>query len=165
VQGLLGGGERDISATHGGCRAQHRRGHGKSHGEDPRMKTNRDTVMAAQRNPKEERQIIVRQREETNDAPVFPVEEMERLHRFRPDLVDWIVKETTQEIQHRQAVEKEGYDRILHERRLGQYLGFAIGFLGMVIGGVVAVMGAERAGIVIASVAVGTLAIGFLKKK
>ncbi|MDP0373008.1 hypothetical protein Q7Y31_08070 [Glaesserella parasuis] len=32
-----------------------------------------------------------------SDSPLLPVEQLERLHQFRPDLVDFVVNETQEE--------------------------------------------------------------------
>ena len=40
--------------------------------------------------------LLVRQQE--SDAPFLPVDELERLHRFRPDTIDWVLERTDQEI-------------------------------------------------------------------
>lgn len=97
------------------------------------------------------------------DVPVLPVEEMERLHRFRPDVVDWILRQTEQEAEYRRQLDREAYSRLFAERRLGQLLGCLIGLAGIIGGSSVAIAGNAVAGGTIATAAIGTLAVAFLK--
>lgn len=129
------------------------------------MTKHRETTLAAERNGGDvPSRVLLQQRETEADAPVIPVDAMERLHAFRPDLVDWIVRQTEAETEHRRSLERETCARFHAERRLGQWLGFAIGLLGVAGGGYVATHGAPGTGSVIASVAIGTLALGFLRR-
>ena len=96
------------------------------------------------------------------DSPVLPVEEMEKLHSFRPDVIDWILEQTKIEAENRRLLQKESTMRLLSERRIGQILGFLIGIAGVVGGAYVAVNGSATAGGIIATSAICTLAVAFL---
>lgn len=96
------------------------------------------------------------------DSPTLPVEEMEKLHSFRPDVIDWILDQTKIEAENRRALKKEMTTRLLSERRMGQVLGFLIGIAGVIGGAYVAVNGSATAGGIIATSAICTLAVAFL---
>lgn len=98
------------------------------------------------------------------DTPVLPIEHMERIYQFRPDIIDWILKETETEATHRRQRNKSLDCKVFIERILGQVFGFLIGIVGITAGAIVAIKGFSKAGCVIASVAIGTLAVSFLKK-
>ena len=105
--------------------------------------------------------LLVRQQE--SDAPFLPVDELERLHRFRPDTIDWVLERTDQEIDWRRSQIEKTNSRIFLERILGQILGAIIGLSG-VIGGIIAIyMKSAWAGGIIATVAIGTLAVAFVR--
>ena len=99
------------------------------------------------------------------DAPVLPVDHMERLHSFRPDINDWIIEQTTKEAEFRREKENCVNRYIYVEHLLGQIFGFCIGIGGIIGGAVVAMTSSPSAGGTIASVAIGTLAVAFLRSK
>ena len=96
------------------------------------------------------------------DSPVLPVEEMERLHKFRPDIVDWILEQTKIEAESRRQLQRESLLKYLLERKIGQILGFLIGLFGILGGSFVAVKGYSTAGGIIATSSICTLAVAFL---
>ena len=99
------------------------------------------------------------------DTPVLPVEQMERLHQFRPDVIDWILNETKAEAEaRRQRMFK--IDRyIFLEKLTGQIFGLIICFAG-IAGGLAAIFnGAPGAGATIATVSIGTLAVAYIRRK
>jgi hypothetical protein len=107
--------------------------------------------------------VVVRQQE--TDAPLLPVSDMERLHRFRPDAVNWILDKSTEEMNWRREQVQLSNKRIFIERIVGQILGFLVGLSG-IIGGIVAIsMGASTAGCTIATVSIGTLAVAYVTGK
>ncbi len=108
-------------------------------------------------------EILVQQH--ATDAPLIPVSQLERLHQFRPDLVDWVIQQTQIEAEHRRTVVKTVNRAVLIERLLGQFCALSLG-LAAIIGGVyAAVNGAETAGGIIATAGVGGLAAVFLTGK
>jgi len=96
------------------------------------------------------------------DSPMLPVDEMERLHSFRPDVIDWILEQTEIEAENRRQARRETTRKLIFERRLGQILGFLIGVVGVIGGAYVAVKGSSTAGGIIATSAICTLAMAFL---
>lgn len=54
--------------------------------------------------------------QQETDAPILPIAQLERLHSFRPDLVDFVVDETRNEAQHRRSLERFGYQLTFAER-------------------------------------------------
>ena len=102
---------------------------------------------------------------QVTDTPILPVEHMERFQRFRPEVNDWILAQTTQESEHRRAYEKRVAFFVFIERVAGQIFGFLIGIGGITGGAAVAIYSSPRAGAAIACVAIGTLAVAFLKSQ
>ena len=100
--------------------------------------------------------------QQTTDAPVLPVAQLETLHGFRPDLVDWVVQETSNEAANRRKESHRVNTLVFIERLLGQIFSFGIGIVGVGGGVYAAVNGAPEAGGVIATVSIGTLAVAFI---
>ena len=65
------------------------------------------------------------------DSPVLPVAQLEKLHVFRPDLVDWIRDQTEKEAQARRVRTVRIDTFILIERIAGLVAGTLISCLGM----------------------------------
>ena len=105
---------------------------------------------------------LTHQQQET-DSPIIPVEQLERLHSFRPDRVDWVLQQTEIEAKHRRAQENRVNSFIRAERRLGQVCALLIGLAGIIGGSFVAIQGQPWAGGAIASLAITGLAAVFLK--
>lgn len=98
------------------------------------------------------------------DSPVLPVIQLERLHEFRPDLVDFVIAQTEQEAIHRRVREKRIDVFVLIERVLGQLLALVLAILG--IGGAIyaGLQGLEALSIAIITVTIGTLAVAFVTR-
>lgn len=56
----------------------------------------RSSKAALSRQTGDDKEEMIVQNQEI-DTPVLPVEHMERLHQFRPDIVDWILRQTENE--------------------------------------------------------------------
>lgn len=98
------------------------------------------------------------------DSPVLPIPQLERLHEFRPDLVDFVIEQTKQEATHRRVREKRIDIFVLIERVLGQLLALLLAGLG-IGGGIYAGMhGLEALSIAIITVTIGTLAVAFVTR-
>ena len=65
------------------------------------------------------------------DSPLLPVAQLEKLHAFRPDLVDWVCKQTELEAQSRRERQKRLDRFVLTERISGQLAGTLIAFIGI----------------------------------
>ncbi|MGN0861226.1 MAG: hypothetical protein ACI4P3_04965 [Candidatus Spyradosoma sp.] len=98
------------------------------------------------------------------DAPLLPVEEMERLSKFFPEANRLIIEQTQIESKWRRAEISENNARKFRERRLGQIFAFLIGFSGIIGGSCVAVFGSSVAGGTIATASIATLAVAFLRQ-
>ena len=72
--------------------------------------------------------------QQTTDAPVLPVPQLEILHGFRPDLVDWVVKETSDEAAYRRSESHRVNTFTFIERLVGQIFAFGIGIAGAIGG-------------------------------
>jgi uncharacterized membrane protein len=100
--------------------------------------------------------------ENETDSPIIPVQHLEKLHSFRPDLVDWVVNQTEKEAEHRRSHGKRIDFYIYTERLLGQIFGFSIGLAGIGGGAYVAIQGQPWAGVSIATAAITGLATAFI---
>jgi hypothetical protein len=97
-----------------------------------------------------------------SDSPLLSVEKLEQLHNFRPELVDWYIKETEKESQYRRSTRKEVNRFVFTEKILGQIFGMIVGVSGIIGGSYVALQGQSIAGASIATVAIGSLAVAFV---
>lgn len=98
------------------------------------------------------------------DSPILPAAQLERLHQFRPDLVDFVVEQTKEEAEFRRhtTIRRDGY--ILAERLFGMFCAVLICVIGVVSGGYVGLHGQPTLGGTIAVTALGTLAVAFIKR-
>ncbi|MDR2031919.1 MAG: hypothetical protein LBP86_06650 [Azoarcus sp.] len=119
-------------------------------------------------------QVIAREGETGNeitaqqhesDTPFLPVQQLERLHAFRPDLVDWVVQETGKEAEHRRCESNTVNTYVFVERLVGMILAAIIGLAGIGGGGYLALNGQPWAGTTIAGAMIGTLAVAFLRRE
>jgi hypothetical protein len=113
-------------------------------------------------NVRERGKDITLQQHET-DSPVLPVAQIEQLHHFRPDRVDWIFDQTQIEAEHRRSENRRINTYTFIERILGMVFALTIGLAGILGGLYAAIQGHDWLGGVVATVTVGTLAVGFLK--
>lgn len=96
------------------------------------------------------------------DSPIIPIAQLERLHQFKPEAVDWVISQTQIEAEHRRTEDKRINGYIFVDRILGQIFAFIIGMSGVSGGAYVAVNGQPWAGATIASLAITGLAVVFL---
>lgn len=98
------------------------------------------------------------------DSPVLPVPQLERLHEFRPDLVDFVIAQTELEAKHRRIREKRVDVFVFIERMLGQISALILAVLGIGGGLYAGLNGLEWIGITIITVTIGTLAVAFVTR-
>jgi uncharacterized membrane protein len=108
-------------------------------------------------------EVLAQQHE--SDTPFLPVHQLEQLHGFRPDLVDWVIRETEREADYRRRETHCVNHYIFAERMLGMGFAFLLGMAGILGGGYLALNGQPKAGIAIATVTIGALAVAFLRGK
>lgn len=96
------------------------------------------------------------------DSPIIPVAQLERLHQFKPEAVDWVISQTQIEAEHRRAEDHRVNTFIFVERTIGQVFAFLIGMSGVGGGAYVAIHEQPWAGATIASLALTGLAVVFL---
>jgi uncharacterized membrane protein len=106
------------------------------------------------------KELTVQQHE--TDSPVIPIAQIEKLHQFRPDLVDWVFTQTQIEAEHRRAEVKRINKFVFIERIIGQIFALLIGLAGIIGGVYAAINGQAWAGGTIASLAITGLAAVFL---
>lgn len=96
------------------------------------------------------------------DSPILPVAQLERLAKFKPEAVQWIIEQTQIEAEHRRKEQSKINFYTFMSVFFGQIFGFCIGLAGIVFGSIVAIYGQPFAGAAIASVAIGSLAVVFI---
>lgn len=100
-----------------------------------------------------------------SDSPILPVAQLEQLHTFRPDLVDFVVKQTQLEAEHRRARTSRVDRYVFIERLLGMACAVTVSVIAVIGGGYVALQGQPAVGGTIATVGLGTLAVAFIRRK
>lgn len=100
--------------------------------------------------------------EHETDSPIVPVAQLERLHTFKPDAVDWVISQTQIEAEHRRKETSRINGFIFTEHLIGQIFALIIGTVGIGAGSWVAVSGQQWAGGTIATAAITGLAVVFL---
>lgn len=98
-----------------------------------------------------------------SDAPLLPVSDMERLQSLRPDLVDFVIKQTEIEANHRRTQENRTNSFIFTVQLLGQLLSLVVACVGIGGGIYAGIQGYEWLGGTIATVTIGTLAVAYLR--
>ncbi len=107
-------------------------------------------------------QLTVQSQE--TDSPILPVAQLQHLHEFRPDLVDFVITQTKAEAEHRRSQDLQVNWFIFIERILGQLAAIAVAALGVGGGLYAGLNGQPWLGGTIASVTIGTLAVAFLRR-
>ncbi|MGL4516953.1 MAG: hypothetical protein ACRCUH_09730 [Shewanella sp.] len=100
-----------------------------------------------------------------SDSPILPVTQLAKLHEFRPDLVDFVVEQTKIEAEHRRLRTTRVDKYILVERLLGMGCAVLVCGIGVIGGGYVGLQGQPWLGGTIASAALGTLAVAFIRRQ
>lgn len=75
------------------------------------------------------------------DSPILPVAQLQQLHNFRPDLVDWVKDQTEQEARHRRDRQTTVDRFVFFERVGGLLIGGAIALFGLAVAAYVALNG------------------------
>lgn len=119
-------------------------------------------ALRAQATSKNGDQLTVHTQE--TDSPVLPVAQLEHLHNFRPDIVDFVVGQTKLEAEHRRNQESRINLYIFIERLGGQLSAIFVAMLGIGGGIYAGLNGQPWLGGTIASVTIGTLAVAFITR-
>jgi hypothetical protein len=98
-----------------------------------------------------------------SDAPTFPIAAIERLHKIRPDRVDWVFDQTEAEAQSRRSEQHRINAFIFYERIAALFIAFGVGLSGIVGGIYAAIEGHDWLGGTVSTVMIGTLAVAFLR--
>lgn len=98
------------------------------------------------------------------DSPILPVAQLEQLHAFRPDLVDFVIEQTKLEANHRRSRDNRVNIFIFVERMFGQLAAIVVAALGIGGGIYTGLHGQPILGGTIATVTIGTLAVAFLHR-
>ncbi len=96
---------------------------------------------------------------------ILPVDQLRQLHQIKPDAVDWVIRQTEIEAEHRREETSRVNGFILVEHFLGQISALTIGVSGVLGGSWVAVNGQPWPGATIAGVTVAGLTVVYLAGK
>lgn len=106
------------------------------------------------------KEVVLQQSE--SDSPALPVTQLEKLHSFRPDIVDWVKDQTQIEAEYRRSQRSLLNKFIFIERIVGQIFAFLIGIVGVWGGSYVAMHNQPVAGATISTAALTGLAVVFI---
>lgn len=67
----------------------------------------------------------------TTDAPLLPIEHLERLREIAPDRVEWVFDQTTLESEHRRSEHKRVNTFVFVERIAGLVFALVVAILGL----------------------------------
>lgn len=99
------------------------------------------------------------------DSPILDVNSLERMHQFRPDLVDFVIQQTAAEAEHRRKETSCIHKFTFIERMGGLFVSVLICSFG-IWGSIYAFdHGSEKLAMTIATVCIGTLAVAYLRRK
>lgn len=98
-----------------------------------------------------------------SDAPILPIGQIEQLHKFRPDLVNWMFDQTKLEAEDRRREVRRINTFTFIEHLIGQVFALLIGVAGIGGGVYAAINGQPLAGGTIATAAITGLAVVFVK--
>lgn len=99
------------------------------------------------------------------DSPILDVHSIERLQQFRPDIVDFIIRQTKEEADFRRKETKRVNTFAFVERLGGILVSILICLFG-IFGSIYAfTQGSENLAMTIAGVSIGTLAVAYLRRK
>jgi hypothetical protein len=101
--------------------------------------------------------------ENQSDAPTFPIAAIERLHKIRPDRVDWVFEQTQAEAQARRIEQHRINTFVFFERIAALVTALIVGLCGVGGGIYAAIQGHEWLGGIVATAMIGTLAVAFLR--
>lgn len=100
-----------------------------------------------------------------SDSPLLPVEQLEKLHQFRPDLVDFVIRETEAESQKRRIEGSRINIFTFIERITGLVFSLIIGLVGISGSIYLGLQGHDWLTGTLGTVTIGTLAVAYLKRK
>lgn len=67
-----------------------------------------------------------------SDSPLLPINQIEQLHKFRPDKVDWVFDQTELEATARRQEAHRVNTFVFIERLIGTLCGFTLGCIGLI---------------------------------
>lgn len=94
----------------------------------------------------------------TTDAPLLPLEQLERLAQLRPDKLDWVFEQTQLESQHRRTETSRINIFIFVERLAGLVFALIIAILGLGVATYLAMNGKD----IVAGIIGGTTLVGLV---
>lgn len=105
-------------------------------------------------------QLTVQQHE--TDSPILPVVQLEQLHSFKPEAVDWVIQQTQIEAEFRRDESKRVNTFVFIERLVGQIFALTIGVTAILSAVYISIKGYPKHGTIIASIAISGLAVTFI---
>jgi uncharacterized membrane protein len=93
----------------------------------------------------------------STDSPILPVENLKQLNEINPNLVQWVVKQTELEAQHRRKETAKINWFVLIEELAGMIFGAVVAIFGLGLGGYLILEGHDWAGVAISGVGLSTI--------
>jgi hypothetical protein len=100
-----------------------------------------------------------------SDSPILPIAQLQALHQFRPDLVDFVVQQTAVESEHRRKQEAKINRYVFMERMAGHLTAILLASLGIGGAAYLGLNGQPWLGGVIATSTIGTLAVSIYRRQ
>lgn len=99
------------------------------------------------------------------DAPLIPIAQIERLHNFAPERVQWVFDQTQIEAENRRAFDSLNATRVFVERMAGMLIAAGVCCVALYAAYLTAMAGHEVASVAIGSTAAVGLAGAFLTNR
>lgn len=98
-----------------------------------------------------------------SDAPILPVEQIERLHAMNPDWAHWVIDQATKEAEHRRSETKRANTLIFTERMFATTCAFIVALAGFALSAYVVHLGNPIVGSVAGGFSLVALVTAFIK--
>lgn len=99
-----------------------------------------------------------------DNNPFPPIDALEKLHRFRPDLVDQAIQVATEETKHRQEMERKAFEFSVKENIARRRMVTLIAIAALVITAFLGYLGKEMSAVASCLVAVALLISNLFKR-
>jgi hypothetical protein len=101
----------------------------------------------------------------TTDAPLLPVEQIERLQQILPHRVEWVFEQTQVESEHRRMELRRVNTMIFIERMAGLFFALVVAVLGLGVAAYLAIQGKELTASIIGGATLVGLVASFIGGK
>ena len=93
--------------------------------------SSRTPAAKATRKPSTRKSVATEPEDEDVDSPILPVEQLEALHKIKPDTLDWLIAQTQAEAEYRRAEIERVNNLIFLEHMFAQAAALIVGVAGI----------------------------------